>query len=132
MPEFSQRSKQRLLECHPDLQSIFAEVIKQYDCTILCGRRSLDEQKKLVAEGKSKTLNSKHLLKPSLAVDVAPYPIDWRDTDRFIYLAGIVKGIATGLNIEVRWGGDWDSDNDFNDQRFNDLVHFEVRGKATP
>ncbi len=31
---------------------------------------------------------------------------------RFYFFAGIVKGIAWELGIGVRWGGDWDSDND--------------------
>ena len=26
----------------------------------------------------------------------------------------------------VRWGGDWNMDNNFKDQKFNDLPHFEL------
>jgi len=63
---------------------------------------------------------------PSLAVDVAPYPIDWENTNRFFYLAGLVEGIAAMMGVKVRFGGDWDSDKDFSDQKFNDLVHFEI------
>ncbi len=61
-----------------------------------------------------------------MAVDIAPYPIDWKDHKRFYYLAGIVKGVASQMGIKVRWGGDWDSDNDLNDQSFMDLGHFEI------
>ena len=38
--------------------------------------------------------------------------------------------VAAGLDIEIRWGGDWDGDNEFTDQSFDDLVHFETREGA--
>ena len=66
-----------------------------------------------------------------------PYPIIWpdkinrskqyvKDVGRFYYFSGIVKAIAVSMNIEIRWGGDWDNDNDFNDQTFDDLCHYEL------
>ncbi len=33
---------------------------------------------------------------------------------------------AHDLGIELRWGGDWDRDAEFDDQTFNDLPHFEL------
>ena len=63
---------------------------------------------------------------PSLAIDAAPSPIDWNDRERFFYFAGVVKGVAEEMGIKIRWGGDWDGDNDFDDQTFDDLVHFEL------
>ena len=69
---------------------------------------------------------SKHNQEPSLAVDVAPWPIDWNDSHRFYHFAGFVLGIAAALNIRLRWGGDWDSDFDLRDQTFFDLPHFEL------
>jgi peptidoglycan L-alanyl-D-glutamate endopeptidase CwlK len=71
---------------------------------------------------------SKHNSKPSLAVDIAPYPIDWADDERFYFLAGIIKAASHQVGVKVRWGGDWDSDDDFHDQTFMDLGHFEIRG----
>ena len=35
--------------------------------------------------------------------------------------------VAQDLDIPIRWGGDWDSDNNLNDQNFMDLVHFELK-----
>lgn len=67
-----------------------------------------------------------HNKTPSLAVDVAPWPIDWNDKNRFYHFAGRVQGIAQMFNIKIRWGGDWDSDNDLKDQNFYDLPHFEL------
>jgi peptidoglycan L-alanyl-D-glutamate endopeptidase CwlK len=117
------------------LQTLFNEVIRHYDCRILCGHRNESDQNQAVVEGKSKTPwpRSQHNAIPSMAIDVAPYPIDWKDTERFYYFGGYVQGIAkmlleTGrMTHRVRWGGDWDSDHDLHDQRFMDLVHFELR-----
>jgi hypothetical protein len=63
---------------------------------------------------------------PSRAVDVAPYPIDWNDFKRFYHFAGIVRAVAHQRGVKIRWGGDWDSDFDFKDERFLDLPHFEL------
>ena len=130
MYKFGTRSMKNLSEAHPDLQKLFHEVIKVYDCTVIEGHRPKDEQDRAYHAGKSKLKfpKSKHNQTPSLAVDVCPYPIDWADSKRFYYFAGIVKGIASQLNIPVRLGADWDGDNSFKDQSFNDLPHFELRG----
>ena len=127
MPQFGRRSKEQLSSCHPDLQKLFNEVIKYYDCTILEGYRSNENQLKAFNAGKSRIKSGgKHNQSPSLAADVAPWPIDWKDKDRFYHFAGIVQGIAKMLNIKIRWGGDWDSDNDLKDQTLYDLPHFEL------
>ena len=52
------------------LQNLFNEVIKDRDCTILCGYRGKEEQEKAVSEGNSKLHypHSKHNYNPSCAV----------------------------------------------------------------
>lgn len=125
MPAFSGKSAARLAEVDPRLQEVFNEVIKHFDCTILEGLRSPERQAQLVADGKSKTLDSKHL--KGLAVDAAPYPVDWNDRERFSYFAGFVVGIAASKGIALRWGGDWDNDRLLDDNTFDDLPHFELR-----
>lgn len=130
MASFGTTSKNRLLTCHPDLQRLFITVVQNYDCSIIYGARTLEEQKRLVSEGLSRTMNSRHLVGNdgySHAVDVAPYPIDWENTKRFYHFGGYVLATADMLGIKIRWGGDWDSDNDLDDQRFMDLVHFELK-----
>lgn len=128
MPEFSFKSKQKLKTCREDIQRVFIEVIKHFDCTILEGYRNKDTQNRYFNEGKSKAQYpmSKHNSEPSKAVDVVPYPIDWTDTNRMYYFAGFVKGVASQMGIKIRWGGDWDCDTQTADQKFNDLPHFEV------
>ena len=129
MPSFSKRSLNKLSTCRQELQDIFREVIKIYDCSILEGHRGQELQDKYFRENKSKIKwpNGKHNSIPSEAVDVAPYPIDWEDIDRFFFLGGLVKGIASQMGYKIRWGRNWDGDNDFKDQTFNDYPHFEIR-----
>ena len=134
MPRFSDRSLEKLNTCHPDLQLIFNKVVGKYDCSVLCGERSKEEQDAAHRDGLSqlKYPESRHNTSPSMAVDVAPYPIDWNDTSRFNHFGGFVLGAAemllmTGkINHKIRWGGDWDRDNELSDNKFNDLVHFEI------
>jgi len=128
MPRFSNSSLKKLNECHPLLQSLFHEVIKKYDCKVICGYRTEEKQTEAFDNGFSKTKfpNSKHNLVPSHGIDVIPFPIDWTDHKRFYHFAGYVLGIANMHNVNIRWGGDWDIDLDFNDQTFYDLAHFEI------
>lgn len=65
-----------------------------------------------------------------MAVDVVPYPVDWQDRDRFHYFAGFVLGMATARGVKLRWGGDWDSDTEVDDNVFDDLPHFELAEKT--
>jgi len=134
MPKFGSKSMSNLSTCHPDLQRLFNEVIKEYDCTVMCGFRSKEDQDKAVQEGRSKVHwpNGKHNSNPSLAVDVAPWfstppNVRWNDTNKFYHFAGYVQAVADQLGISIRWGGDWDGDGELHDQTFFDLPHFELR-----
>jgi peptidoglycan L-alanyl-D-glutamate endopeptidase CwlK len=134
MPKFSQSSLNQLSTCHPDLQVLFNEVIKLIDCQVLEGHRGQAAQEAAYAKGNTQLHypNGKHNSSPSLAVDVAPYPVDWNNAKRFYWFAGIVLGIAHGLYAAgkithlIRYGGDWNKDYDITDNNFNDLVHFEL------
>ncbi len=128
MPLFSRTSLAKLANCDERLQRVFAEVVRHRDCTILEGMRSKEAQQEAFDKGLSQKRpgESQHNVFPSRAVDVAPYPIDWKDEARFYYFAGFVCGVASRLGVKLRWGGDWDSDGLVKDQAFMDLVHFEV------
>ena len=126
MYRFGKRSKARLKGVKPELVNVLNELVKIMDVTIIEGLRTEERQKQLVASGASKTKFSKHL--EGKAEDIAPYPIDWEDRDRFHYMGGMIRGIAKQLNVNVRWGGDWDSDGETKDNGFDDLVHVELRG----
>lgn len=130
MPKFGRKSLDILATCHPDLQLVCNEAIKLYDFTVLEGYRPKDKQDKAVEEGRSKTPwpISKHNTMPSRAVDIAPYPVNWNNPERFFFLAGIMLGISAKLGKRLRWGGDFNMNGDFDDQSFKDLPHFELIG----
>lgn len=134
MPKFSQESFSKLSTCHLDLQVLFFEVIRTFDCTVLEGYRNSEDQEKAYLAGNTQLHypHGKHNSQPSMAVDVSPFPVDWNNSKRFYWFAGYVMGIAMRLKEEgkmthsVRYGGDWDKDLDITDNKFQDLVHFEL------
>jgi len=126
MYRFGKKSKARLKGVNPKLVNVLNELIKIMDVTIIEGLRSAERQQELLEKGATKVKYSKHM--EGKAVDLAPYPIDWEDRDRFHYMGGMIRGIAKQLNVNVRWGGDWDGDGETKDNGFDDLVHIEIRG----
>ena len=128
MPRFGRKSRKQLKTCEKELQSLFNEVVRYFDCSVLVGFRGENEQNTAFESGNSKVKwpNGKHNSNPSNAVDVAPYPINWKDRERFLYFGGFVKGCAFQMGIPLRWGGDWDNDTSLSDNNFDDLVHFEL------
>jgi len=145
MPHFSETSKARLGTCHADLRAVFHEVIRIFDCKVIYGHRTPEEQFELFKRGRRLENDiwvienilevvtykdgfddkSNHNIIPSDAGDIAPYPINWKDINRMYFFAGHVLMIAKYHGIILRWGGDWDMDTQIKDQNFNDLVHFE-------
>lgn len=128
MPRYSNRSAIKLAECDERIQRVFNTVIETVDNTILVGHRNQEDQEEMYETGRSQLQwpNSLHNSLPSKAVDVAPYPIDWNDRERFTLFAGYVLGVAENMGIKLRWGGDWDRDFKTADNSFDDLVHFEL------
>ncbi len=137
MPFFGRRSRENLAGCHTDLQRVFNKVVERFDCKVTCGRRGKEAQDDAFfgepQRSKVQWPNSKHNAEPpdlSDAADVVPYPVDWKDLDRFYYFAGYVKAVAEEMGIELRWGGDWDGDTEVDDQTFFDLPHYEIVHKG--
>ena len=129
MAKFCSKSKERLSTCHESLQKVFNEVIKYVDCSVLEGHRDERRQEKLFDEGITKVHfpMGKHNSYPSRAVDITPYPVNWADRERQTLFAGFVLGVARGMGIRLRWGGDWNMNFDVKDNRFDDFPHFELR-----
>lgn len=136
MPAFSKTSKAKLDTCDPRLVEIFEEVVKHVDCTILEGARDKETQDEYYRTGRSQVQwpNSKHNVRDgelSKAVDCVPYfrnapHVRWDDTASFYWFAGFVQAIAISKGYKLRWGGNWDMDDEFHDQSFMDLPHYEV------
>lgn len=101
------RSKQNLSGVNRDLVSVVELAIKltSQDFMVIEGIRNINRQRELVAAGKSKTMNSRHLT--GHAVDLCPYPVDWEDSEKFVAISVAMKEAAEQLNIPIEWGGDW-------------------------
>lgn len=117
---FSQKSINNLRTCHYNLVDIAMRVILEspIDFTVICGFR--DEKSQLIAyqenRSKLKWPDSKHNKWPSEAFDLAPYPIEWENINRFYMLAGAILTVSNSLNINLKWGGGW-----------GDYGHFELQ-----
>ncbi len=109
MPTFSHSSLVKLYTCDRRLVDLCTEVIKKCDFTILCGHRNREEQNQAFKTGHSRLQwpNSKHNTSPSQAIDLAPYPINWGDINRFRELNFYMHEEAEKLGIKISWGGDF-------------------------
>jgi peptidoglycan L-alanyl-D-glutamate endopeptidase CwlK len=157
MPTFSNTSEERLNTCHPDLVTLFKYVVANFDCSVVHGQRTPDEQFALFKKGRKLEngvwvpidpikkkgivtncdgikIKSRHNVMPlSEAADVVPYPTMYSDEDTIRHFAGYVLGVADMLyhfgHIDNRiiCGIDWDNDKDLYDQRLFDAVHFQIQ-----
>jgi len=114
---------QNLSGVHPDLVAVVKRAIEitEQDFSVIEGVRNIDRQRQLVAKGASKTMNSRHLT--GHAVDLAPYPLSW-DWEYFYPIADAMKQAAEELDVDLEWGGDWES--------FADGPHFQLSWGAYP
>jgi len=127
MATFSKKSHEKLSTCVPSLQLLAEEAIDITDFSVICGHRTKEEQERAREEGQSKLSwpLSKHNRWPSRAIDVAPWPLDWEDSEGFCYLAGIFMALARVHKISLRWGGAWNGSLNEPGQ-LDDLGHFEL------
>ena len=146
MYSFGSSSMDKLNTCHKDLIEIMNLAISRskVDFGISEGHRSLERQKLLFDQGKSKIdgikSKGKHNYYPSMAVDLYVYHPD-DDTRRKLaydkmhlaYIAGVIDSCAQELFLrgiithKIRWGANWNSDGIIDyDQAFDDFPHFEL------
>jgi peptidoglycan L-alanyl-D-glutamate endopeptidase CwlK len=121
MPRFSSVSRRRLLECHPDIIRVLEAAIARIDFSVICGHRTQVEQDAAFEAGYSKLKwpKGKHNKKPSLAVDVIPYPAGFKaNKEEWAALAAIILEEAKKLGVDLKWGGNW--------KKFVDKPHFEL------
>lgn len=120
---FGKRSLAVRDELHPDLQKVVDEASKEINCSLICGYRGKEDQDKAYSEGKSKLKypNSRHNSKPSEAVDMVPFPCDWRNIRSFKEMAIAVKEAAKRVDVEIEWGGDF--------KTLVDMPHFQLKKK---
>lgn len=124
--QFSDRSLKVLDTVHPDLIELMLHAIRHTQIDFVCyhGIRTLKEQKKFFAAGKSRTMNSRHLT--GHAIDIAPLQngeIPWDNWLPWLELAEGIKDVASEFKIPFEWGGDWG---------MRDGPHFQLRWDINP
>lgn len=130
MPLFSRRSLSRLETCCRHLQRLAKITVLRHDCTVLWGRRGKEAQDLAFENGWTTkpwphSIHNVQAPKKSKALDLEPYPINFKDKEREYYFSGYVRGKAEEFGIKLRYGADWDGDFDINDQVLRDPCHFE-------
>ena len=87
-----------------------AITVSKIDFGVICGMRTIEEQKALVAKGASKTMKSKHL--EGNAVDLMAYIGSRGSWELNLYddLADAMKEAAINLGVSLRWGAAWHID----------------------
>lgn len=118
---FSARSEKKLKTVKIELQHIarLALYLSPVDFAITEGIRTEERQKQLVAEGKSQTMKSRHLI--GRAVDIVPYvggKYVWDNDDAWKLISAAFLTAAKILGETIQWGGAW--------QSFRDFPHFQL------
>lgn len=126
-------STEKLVGVHPALVELVHKVSCSIPFIITQGLRTVAEQAQHVANGKSRTMRSRHIT--GHAIDFVPWTdtnndgvvnrheISWVFAD-FIPVADIFKEEARKLKIPIIWGGDW--------LRFRDGPHIELDRRTYP
>lgn len=129
------RDEAHLKKVHPDLARVIrrAAIIwphKDQVFFITCSIRSIEEQKKLMAAGATRTMRSRHLPgktnKLSHAIDIAVKvngQVRW-DWPLFVQASKTILAAAKAEKVPIEWGGLWTS--------FKDGPHYQLPWNKYP
>ena len=110
----SNRSKGKLEGVHPDMVAVVetAITLTKVDFGVTYGVRTVEEQEKLVASGRSQTMKSKHLIQDSgysHAVVVVAYDgsdVVW-EINVYDDICDAFKQAAEEKGVAIKWGAAW-------------------------
>jgi peptidoglycan LD-endopeptidase CwlK len=107
--KLSQRSLDKLKGVDPKLVSVVQKAIllTKIDFGVTYGLRTVEEQEKLVAAGRSQTMKSKHIT--GHAVDLMAY-VDGKgcwELNVYDDLADAMAQAARDEGVSIRWGAAW-------------------------
>lgn len=105
----SENSLKKLVGVNPNLVKVVKRAIQisSVDFRVSEGLRTKETQAKYVKQGKSKTMNSRHLTGHAVdLVAVVNGQVSW-DFGHYYTIAKAMSQAATELGVKVRWGGAW-------------------------
>lgn len=164
--KFGARSTRNLAKVHPDLIDLVrtAGELCEIDFYVDQGGRTQREQDTLYAQGRTHqqiaaagisgivakpdkpvvtwTRSSKHLIKGplmvGLAVDLVPFPVDFKNLWKYDAIRDAMWAALGIVNLQrklegkkplvLRWGADWDMDGKHRERGESDNPHFEIVG----
>ena len=106
--KLGKRSMSRLEGVNDDLVTVvkYAIGVTKQDFSVICGLRTIEEQKALVAKGASQTMKSKHI--DGNAVDLMAYCNGGRwELNLYDEIADAMKEGAEATGVKLRWGAAW-------------------------
>lgn len=84
----------------------YAISVTKQDFSVICGLRTIEEQRALVAKGASQTMKSKHL--DGLAVDLMAYVDGGRwELNLYDEIADAMAEGARAIDVGICWGAAW-------------------------
>tara|TARA_R110000751_G_scaffold17226_1_gene53504 strand:- start:37 stop:492 length:456 start_codon:yes stop_codon:yes gene_type:complete len=84
----------------------YAINVTKQDFSVICGMRTIEEQKVLVAKGASQTMKSKHI--DGLAVDLMAYVDGGRwELNLYDEIADAMAEGAREIDVPIVWGAAW-------------------------
>ena len=84
----------------------YAISVTKQDFSVICGMRTIEEQKILVAKGASQTMKSKHI--DGLAVDLMAYVNGGRwELNLYDEIADAMSEAAREIDVPIVWGAAW-------------------------
>jgi len=151
MYKLSHKSEKKLQGVNSRLAMVVRRAIEisKVDFLVGEGRRTVERQRKLKAQGKSQTMKSKHI--SGHAVDLFACPsgkISWTQS-HYEKIADAMQQAAKELGVQIRWGAAWNVSDirewkgdmksakwHYSNTRrkqgrkpFIDAVHFELHGR---
>jgi len=109
--KLGKRSLSRLEGVNDDLVTVvkYAIGVTKQDFSVICGLRTIEEQRALVAKGASQTMKSKHI--DGNAVDLMAYCDGGRwELNLYDEIADAMKEGAEATGLKLRWGAAWTVD----------------------
>tara|TARA_R110000787_G_scaffold244894_1_gene350725 strand:+ start:625 stop:1083 length:459 start_codon:yes stop_codon:yes gene_type:complete len=107
--KLSKKSLARLEGVDPQLVTVVKLAIHKtkVDFGVICGMRTIEEQRALVEKGASQTMKSKHL--DGLAVDLMAFIGSRSSWELNLYddIADAMAEAAREVDVPIRWGAAW-------------------------
>ena len=130
--KLGKRSLERLIGVDERMVAVvkYAINVTRQDFSVICGVRTIEEQRALVAKGASQTMKSKHI--DGLAVDLMAYVDGGRwELNLYDEIADAMSEAAREVDVPIRWGAAWSEPNiaQYTEGNMEDAMNSYIDGR---